>query len=259
MTAIKKKLLFGLVFVLIAALAGAAGYTVAYFTDSKQITNVFTSGSVYISLTEAAVKPDADGNLIEDPDAPRIDGAEVGAAEVVHNYTSYNGGKLFPGQSICKDPTVKNTGSESAWIAVKLILKDGGGDLHNVLHSGDNLSLDLSEFLVGGLLDLSATVGEWQGHESVRYNERFAMIQVPDRASGTYTFYIFILRELLPSEEVEIMNEISIPYYWGNAEMKELTELTITVQAFAVQKMGFADSYSAMLAAFPTHFPITAP
>ena len=96
--------------------------TIAWFSDTKKVDATFTSGNVRIALTEAAVKPDASGNLVEDKDKPRIFGAAD--EDVLHNY-----GRVYPGMSIYKDPTVENIGDVPEWIAVKVTITDGTGDI----------------------------------------------------------------------------------------------------------------------------------
>ena len=68
--------------VIVALVTTAVNVTIAFFTDAKESTGVFTAGNVYISLTEAAIKSDGNGNLIRDPDADRIQGSELGGYEM---------------------------------------------------------------------------------------------------------------------------------------------------------------------------------
>jgi len=98
--------------------------TVAYFSDEVQITNTMTAGNVVIELTEAAVKREQ-GNLVENPLAPRIKGAEEAT---VRSY-----GTIYPGISIFKDPTIQNVGESDAWIAAKITFNDGDGDLSKLI------------------------------------------------------------------------------------------------------------------------------
>ena len=78
----KKIIIASLVLLLVFAVGGA----IAYFTDSESKTNTFTIGNVDISLTEANWSTtDANNNNVPD------------AAE-----------NVVPGQSIPKDPVIKN-------------------------------------------------------------------------------------------------------------------------------------------------------
>ncbi len=238
--------------ILIAALSLAVSTSLALFTDVRETTGVFTAGNVYISLTEAAVKPDAEGNLVEDTSKDRVSGAEIaeGGTPTVHNY-----GVVFPGQRIFKDPTVKNIGSESAWVAVKVIITDGGGDIHRLYsYSDDYDDIDIERLLEGRLLAEDVHVGEWNGIPDVCYNSNYAMIQVSSHRDGKYEFYFLMEKPLNSGDSVTVFDTLYIDDMFGNSEMLEFRELQVTVQAFAVQKFGFTSCFDAMINAFPTHF-----
>ena len=74
------------------------GSVIAYFTDIKTVTNTFTIGNVKITLTEPHWSL-TDENSNDVPDA-----AENKA----------------PGESILKDPTITNTGTNNAFIFAKV-------------------------------------------------------------------------------------------------------------------------------------------
>ena len=254
-----KKLLLNAKFRLIASIllfavsiTMASAATIAFFTDARQSTGVFTAGNVYVELTEAAVKPDRYGNLVEDTERDRIYGAELSdeTSVVLHDY-----GIVFPGQTIHKDPIVKNVGSESAWIAVKVIIEDGNGDIHRLFGYNDQTNeIDIELLITGGLLDEHVHVGLWNNISGVCHNDNYAMVQVADRRSGKYEFYFFIANTLGSGDSVEIFDTVVIDPFFGNAEMQEFRELKVTVQAFAVQKYGFDNCFEAMKRAFSKHF-----
>lgn len=80
------------------------GTTLAYFTDTKKVTNTFSSGNVTIKLDEAKV----------DEDGKEITGE--GAERVLEN--AY---KLYPGNTYDKDPTITvASGSEDCYLFVKV-------------------------------------------------------------------------------------------------------------------------------------------
>lgn len=93
----KKKLVS--VFLVVALVAVAAVGTLAYFTDTKTASNVFTVGDVEISLTEPAW------------DQGAIDGKEV-----------------YPGEPLGKDPTITNIGKNPCFVRVKVEGLDQFGD-----------------------------------------------------------------------------------------------------------------------------------
>ncbi|MBQ7364870.1 MAG: hypothetical protein IJW46_04665 [Clostridia bacterium] len=215
----RKIFLIALVVCLLAVTVTNA--TVAYFTDTKKSTDTYTAGNVYIELSEAAVVADATGNLVEDTTADRIYGSESG--------TLNNVGKIYPAQTIHKDPTIVNTGNEDAWIAAKVILSDGVGDLHKVIGYPGFEAVDIELLLQGGLLDERIHVGEWNGFSNVCHNARYAMVQIPNHTTGEYVFYFFILAKMSPGESVELFDTLSIPTEWNNTELKELVDFDIHV------------------------------
>ena len=226
--------------------------SLAFFTDSKESDTVFTSGNVYIELSEAAIMADGTGNLIADTAADRIYGSEIDSSGfgVVHDY-----GYVFPGQTIYKDPTIKNIGNSDAWVAAKIIIEDGAGDIHRLFsYSDDNSDIDIERLLSGGLLDEEVHVGDWNGIEDVCYNENYAMIQHSSHIDGVYEFYFIMLRPLEKDESIMIFDTLFMNEFFGNSEMQEFRELKLTVQAFAVQKFGFSSCLDAMNGAFTEHF-----
>ena len=249
---ISKVKLIALLLIAAAAVSLATSGTIAFFTDYRESTGVFTAGSVYIELSEAAVKHDAGGNLVEDTSKDRIYGAEVGNghAPVIQDY-----GVVFPGQTIHKDPTVKNVGSENAWVAVKIIIEDGNGDIYK-LFGYDNGSdeIDIEHLIGGGLFEEQNRIGMWNGIPRVHYNDNYAMIQVAKRSAGRYEFYFIMQKPLLPGESVEIFNTMFIDEFFGNEQMQEFRNLTVTVQAYAVQTYGFSSCLEAMGTAFRNRF-----
>ena len=221
------------------------GTSFAYFSDTKQVTNTMTAGNVSIELTEAAVK-NVGGNLVEDPSQPRIKG---GSDATVRDY-----GAIYPGISIFKDPTIKNVGDANAWVAAKITITDGAGDLYQVMGYDGFAGIDLGMLLSGGILDEMAYFGTWNGIENVRYNDKFAIVQTSDMLEGAYSFYVFFHNTFAPGESAVLFDNFSVPAEWTGEEMRELVELTIHIQAYAVQIFDLENCYQAMTTAFATHF-----
>lgn len=243
---IAKKSLFIHALLLGVSLILFASTTYAYFTSHKQSTGTITAGNVSIALSEAAVVADSGGNLVEDTSSPRIFG---GTEEVFRDY-----GKIYPGQSIYKDPTILNTGTENAFIAAKVIITDGDGDIHRVMGFPGYDDIDITWLIGGGLLGETAHFGTWNGIENVTYNDKFAMIQIPDRQEGRYEFCIFMLSPFEQGEDVTVFEQMAIPPEWTSEQMKELVDIKITVKAYGVQVFGFESCFEAMTKAFPGHF-----
>lgn len=82
----------------------AAGVTLAYFTDTDEVTNRFvTQGSFDIQILE---KESDDGTFVDEDDPS-------GGIE----YKNF-----LPGQRLQKEPFVKNEGSYDEWVRVKVIV-----------------------------------------------------------------------------------------------------------------------------------------
>ena len=248
----KKFKFFTILAVVCVTVSAVIGGTLAYFTDDKAMTSVFTSGNVYIELSESAVKADEHGNLVQDSTQDRIIGGSL-AEGTTHNY-----GVLFPGQTIYKDPTIKNTGDSSAWIAAKVIVTDGDGDICHVL--GDPTdpysTIDIKLLLDGGVLGGSANLQTWNDIEEVRVGQdgSYAIVQKANRTEGRYEFYIFMLQSVAKDDSVTLFNLMKIDPEWTSGEMQNFVDFRITVQAFAVQTFGFNSCFDAMTEAFGSHF-----
>ena len=245
----KKKIIALCLCIAMVTIAIASG-TLAYFTDTKEQTNTFTAGNVAIKLDEAVVKQDTDsksttyGDLLADGNKRTEEGQDYG--------------NLYPDQKICKDPTIYNVGSEKAYVAARITVTSKG-NLHNILGAKvDGKEYDilaLNEIISGGIEDEAFVQETWNGLFGNNCNSYF-VYQNPDRENNTYVLYFFIKEPLAPEGKVTLFDKISIPKEWDNEEMKELEELSITVEAFGTQEYGFADCYTAMTTAFPGVFPV---
>lgn len=222
-----------------------AGATIAYFSDFYQASSTITSGNVSIELSQSAVKHE-NGDLVKDPDAPRLKG---GSESTIRDY-----GLVYAGMSVCKDPTITNVGENEAWVAAKVTIADGMGDLQKIMGYGEEPGIDMTVLLADGILGESARFGTWNGIPNVRYNNNYAIVQSPDPENDQFYFYIFFLNTLKPGEEVVLWEYMNIPSEWTTNQMRELIELSITIQAFGVQTSNLESCYEAMLSAFPKHF-----
>ena len=87
----KKKLTVVVTAVTLVALI-AIGATLAWFTDSKEVTNVVTMGNIKITLEEPIFSEENENNTITG---------------------------VLPNQPIDKDPTITNVGNNDAYIRAK--------------------------------------------------------------------------------------------------------------------------------------------
>lgn len=99
----KKKILAACLVVCLLATA-VIGTTLAYFTDTKTVTNSFTAGNVTITLNEAKVNEE--GQKIVGEGAERV---------------QENTYKLYPGKEYDKDPTIHvDADSEKCYLFVRV-------------------------------------------------------------------------------------------------------------------------------------------
>lgn len=240
----KMQLFLSACFLLLSILM-LVGTSFAYFTSQKQYTHTMTTGNITIELTEAAVK-NVNGHLVKDESKDRVVG---GGDIVVHDY-----GAVYPGMKIYKDPTIENTGSTGAWVAARITLTDGTGQLHDVIGYPDYDEIDLLSLLSGGTIGSSAHFGTWNDIEDVRHNDTFAMVQKADRARGEYTFYCFFLQPLEKDQQVVLFEQLEIPADWNHAELQEVEAMKINVTAYGVQLLDLDSCFEAMTLAFPDDF-----
>ena len=241
-----RKKLAALIMMLSLAITTMVGGTLAYFTDTDDATNVFTAGNVEIDLTETEVEYDAKGNLVSTGN--RMD---VGKSENEYNY-----GKLYPGMTVDKDPTIKNLGSEDVFVAAKIVVTSAG-DLERVLGTGYEGLINIKGLVKGGFVDDDADIVDTYGNLPIYGDgEKYKLFQTAedtddDGKTDTYEFHLLFLKTLKYGEEVVLFEELEVPASWDNAQMVEMVDLVIDVQAYAVQAYGFEDdALAAINAAF---------
>ena len=243
----RKVLAVVLAFVLTVSLSVAG--TIAYLADTDSAKNTFTTGNVKIDLTEADVVEDANGNLVANG---TIRNDVLDAEETAYDY-----GKIYPGQTIFKDPTIELLeGSEDAYIAAVITVTDGEGDIEKLIGTGYEGLLGINKMVSGGFVkenDKMKPDHPLHGKLPVYGDETYSVYQkVVDE--DTYKFYIFVEGVKSAGYTATLFDTITIDADWGNEEMAELANLSITVDAYAVQAHGFDDCYTAMTTAFDSVF-----
>lgn len=217
----KKKILVITAIVCLLAITISTA-SLAYFTDKHTVENVFSVGDVTITLDESKVTLDGNKHAVF--------GEERTAA------ASQDYGNLYPGQSIKKDPTVTNTGSEKAYVAAKVTISATNGFTDANKDYARNL-------LSGGLLSDNTTVAT-------------VVNSIEDNA---VVIYILYHKEMAKGEKVVLFDTLSVSAAYDNPQMNVLSGLKIRVDAYAVQSVGFADAQAAVTAAFPTELAALAP
>lgn len=187
--------------------------TMAFLTSNDEVVNTFTVGSVAIKLDEA--KANTDGSLVE------------GAERVKAN--SY---KLLPGHTYNKDPmvTVLN-GSEASYIkmtvtfskasALDAIFARDGADLTSIFNGYDS------------------TYWIYKGNTK-------------DATANTRTYEFWYKDPVgAPDGDVPLdalFDSITVPGAITNEQLATIKDMTITVNAYAIQADGFDDADDAWAA-----------
>ena len=204
----KKKLMTVLALVLVIAMSVAGTY--AYLTYRDTVVNTFTVGDVKIKLDEA--KANADGTLVQ------------GAARVDAN--SY---KLLPGHTYAKDPMVTVlSGSESSYVKMTVTFTKAA-QLDAIFDpTGANL---LSIF---------------KGYDRTNW---IYMGNTEDTTANTRTYEFWYKAPVAaPDADVALdalFDSITVPGTINNDQLATIKDMTITVNAYAIQADGFADAADA--------------
>ena len=231
----KKKILIMAIAACLLALT-IAGTSIAYFTDTPEYTNVFTSGDVDITLTEAVAARNTLGH---------VEIADATVRKAYNEDATYS--PLFPMQTIAKDPRITNVGSEAAFVGAIIDVTNPNADITKVI-SAD-----------GSVANTIAVTTLIQGIDTTNANVRVVAIENGFRI---YVIYNAALAgETTANAEnggnVTIFNKIQIPETWNNTEMAFVNGLKINVKAYAVQTAGFETAIAAFTAAFGTEFGLT--
>ena len=190
--------------------------SLAYFTDNKTVDNVFTAGEVTITLDEAEVTLDGANHAQVD--------TSVRVSVATQDY-----GKLYPGQVVTKDPTITVTGSESAYVGAKVVINSGV----DITDANDEYFANL---LSGGLLAAN--------------DDTVKVVKQVNDTDKTYEIYIAYKTAMTQNENVTLFNALSIAGNYGNTDMENFKGMHITVNAYAVQAVGFHDALDALTTAF---------
>ena len=207
----KKKILVACLCVALAVLT-IAGTTLAYLTANDQVVNTFTVGNVQIKLDEA--KANTDGSLYDQ-----------GSTRVQAN--SY---KLIPGHTYNKDPMVTVlSGSESSYIKMTVTFSKAA-------------ELD-AIFAPNGGANLTSI---FEGYDS---NNWIAKGNTKDATANTRT-YEFWYKEAVAAPDADValdalFDQIKVPGTITNDQLASIADMTITVNAYAIQADGFATADAA--------------
>ena len=190
--------------------------TMAYLTSTDTVTNTFTVGKVAIKLDEAKV--DADGKPV------------ANAERVKEN--SY---KLLPGHTYNKDPMVTVlSGSESSYVKMTVTFSKAS-------------ALDAIFAPTGAEL-----TSIFNGYDAANWIYKG---NTKDAAADTRT-YEFWYKETVGASTADValdalFDSITVPGTITGEQLATIADMTITVNAYAIQADGFADADAAWKAFTP--------
>ena len=111
----KKKLIMS-TFILFILVLSAASVTLSYFTDTHSVQNTFVVGNLDIKFVESEVEQNQLGHIV------KKEGGNFAVTPTVFEYGE-SFGSLFPMQTIYKDPSIVNVGSEKAFVGAIIEIK----------------------------------------------------------------------------------------------------------------------------------------
>lgn len=255
----------------------AVGATIAYFTDTDTVTNTFTVGNVSIELIESQYHR-VNAGKGETTEAEPSKGGYLwasnvkleGTTENTPNYTTSGetwSGKYFsdaqieadaatykdengyfethsqnmmPGSNVRKNPYVKNTGSNAAYIRVRVLVPV---NLFDVLDNGPSywtsIALNEGEVTSEAVETYKKSADGYKNVTKVTRNE------------VEYYEYDFTYTDAVKSGELTFWN------VWGNIaiketataeDLKEIESFDVIFEADAIQADGFASAADAFAA-----------
>lgn len=179
--------------------------TLAYLTDSAEVVNTFTVGNVHLRLDEAEI--DENGNNT---------GKRTEKGNQYH---------LIPGQTYIKDPTVTVIkGSEESY--VRMIVTINCYDELTAIF-GDPF---LPQYFV-------------EGWDNAKWLTTSVIAEDEDKNTATYEFRYF--ETVKPDKDNDLtldalFDAIVVPNSLNGDQLATIANLSITVEAHAIQAIGFA-------------------
>lgn len=233
----RKKIITGtLCIALIASLS--IGGTLAFLTDTEEVTNHFSVGDLDITIDEPKWDdegtPDDDGGTPDDPsdDTPGTPG---------------NGKNLVPGDTREKDPTITAVTGDS-YMRVILTIQDKDGTpitdkerLNSILDTIYYANPVLDE-------DSSYSIADLSKYDTI--NSDFTLVKDKSSSDTNVTgIYYYNYNDILKEgSSVELFTNIVIPTDYNQQHLKVLGEYQIVIYAQAIQSDNFTDSTEAFKA-----------
>ena len=215
-----KKKIFSITLAVCLLVLSIASTTLAYFTDVKEKTNVYTSGNVTIELSESALS---------------------------YTNSDSDSGYIYPGKKISGKATVTNVGTEKAYVGLVVTLTES--EASKGLTEDEGRTNNLSQLTSGFTAENTDIFKEILGElDSTKFDVAYKINGDP---SSIYIIYKNILNAGSGDDSViEFFDDITIPAAWGNDEMAYFSGTKVSVTAYATQVAGFSDALTALNTAF---------
>lgn len=212
----KKKLMTALALILVVAMSVAGTY--AYLTSTQTVTNTFTVGKVAIKLDEA--KTNTDGVKVDKSGEPLAEGAADYRIPNDTDKTSGNAYKLMPGHTYVKDPTVHVVAnSENSWVFVKVV---------NGISTFESTDADYTS------IANQITANDWAQLKDSKGNDVTGVYYKNYTKGTTVTNYPVF-------SQFKIADNADKVSGWDSVN----TDNNVVITAYAIQKDGFNDAYTA--------------
>ena len=204
----------------VALVAASVLGTLAYLTSTDEVVNTFTVGQVKITLDEAQVNSDGkpintDGTVVTNlADAERV---------------KANSYKLLPGHEYTKDPTVTVlAGSESSYIKMTVTFSKAA-------------ELDAIFDPNGAEL-----ISIFNGYDANNWTYK-GNTEDTEKNTRTYEFWY---KEAVAAPDADVpldalFDSITVPGSITNAQLATIKDMTITVNAYAIQADSFENAEAA--------------
>ena len=186
--------------------------TVAYLQDTASVVNTFTVGNVHLKLDEA---------VVDEKGEPTGGRTETG-----------NAYHLLPGETYTKDPTVTVLkGSEESYVRMMLTL---------------NCASELDAIFAPNGAVLTEI---FKGYDAANWN----YVGVTRGNDNTITYEFRYKEKVTPEKNADLVldalfDTVTVPNTMTGDELAKIADLEISVEAHAIQAVGFADADEAWAA-----------
>ena len=166
-------------------------------------------------------------------------GVSLVATTDTNGYSVYTFGNLYPDQEYGKKATITNIGTENAYVGATITIT--------------------SDSTIGTLLKDEATIRAFLSG-LVNAGDGYAIsgmdnIEATDKVITLVITKNDALTTAENSKTAVLMEKVCVNKDWDNAEMAQLGNFNIVINAYAVQTVGFTTAAAALHAAFGSVFP----